>query len=109
MQGNCTKPPPARERRAPLTGYREGQCLLDSSVAHFMFIADAIPAQVWLDNLYLYAEDSEHSIEPLISDWPSLGLELVADACNNAGRRERALQQRHHAHTLQVRGTLRVA
>ena len=58
--------PPAGERKVPLNSYRKGQCLLDSSVAHFMFIANASPAQVWLDNLYLYAADIDQSVQPLI-------------------------------------------
>ena len=59
--------PPARERKVPLNSYRKGQCLLDSSVAHLMFIANAFPAEVWLDNLYLYAADIDQSIQPLIA------------------------------------------
>ena len=60
--------PPVRERELPLNNYREGQCLLDSSIAHLMFtehgMATASTAQIWLDNLFLYAAD--HSVEPLI-------------------------------------------
>ena len=56
--------PPVREREAPLSNYRQGQCLLDSSIALFMFSANGSPAEVWLDNLFLYAAD--HSVEPLI-------------------------------------------